>query len=83
MTKSVKGAGKSKKAFQPAVNKFSSVAAAGLVALLELEAADPTSLGSFSMESLLGKINELLDPRCNANLNQRTEYYLDANNIDP
>ncbi|EJK72719.1 hypothetical protein THAOC_05720, partial [Thalassiosira oceanica] len=83
LTKSVKGAGKNKKAFQPAVNKFSSVAAAGLVALLELEAADPPSLGSFSMESLLGKINDLLDPRCNANLNQRVEYYLDANNIDP
>lgn len=65
------------------MNKFSSVAAAGLVALLELEAANPSSLGSFSMESLLGKINDLLDPRCNANLNQRVEYYLDANNIDP
>jgi hypothetical protein len=35
------------------------------------------------METLLTKINQLLDTRANAALNQSAEKYLDANNLDP
>jgi len=78
---------KGKKPFSPAIGKFSCVAAATLVALLGLEednasAASANGL-SFPMEDLLRKVNELLDSRANAALNQSAEKYLDPDNLDP
>jgi hypothetical protein len=68
--------------FVPRQNKYSCVAAAALVALLELEEASPTS-GCFSMESFISKVNELLDSRAKAALNETIEKYLDPNTLDP
>jgi hypothetical protein len=79
--------GKGKKPFSPAIGKYSCVAAAALVALLELEEANASVASanslSFSLEDLIRKINELLDTRANASLNQTAEKYLDPNNLDP
>ncbi|KAL7531615.1 hypothetical protein ACHAXR_007312 [Thalassiosira sp. AJA248-18] len=79
---------KGKKPFAPANGKFSCVAAAALVALLELEeagksVASANGTGSFPLEDVIRKINELLDARANASLNQSAEKYLDPNNLDP
>ena len=78
---------KGKKGFAPALGKYSCVATAALVALLELEEANSGQASangnSFPMETLLTKINQLLDTRANAALNQSAEKYLDANNLDP
>lgn len=79
--------GKGKKPFAPANGKFSCVAPAALVALLELEEANASVASangnSFPMEDLIEKINKLLDPRANASLSQSAEKYLDADNLDP
>ncbi|KAL3822257.1 hypothetical protein ACHAXA_005890 [Cyclostephanos tholiformis] len=79
--------GKGNKPFAPAIGKYSCVAAAALVALLELEEANASVASanglSFPLEDLIRKINELLDARANASLNQTAEKYLDPNNLDP
>lgn len=78
---------KGSKPFSPAIGKFSCVAAASLVALLELEEARSSVASSngmsFPMEDLIQKLNGLLDARSNAILNQTTDKYLDPNNLDP
>jgi len=67
--------------------KFSCVATAALVALLELEEANSSVASangtSFPMEDVIRKINTLLCSRSNAALNQSTETYLNASNLDP
>ena len=87
LKESISGA-KGKKPFQPAAGKFSCVAPAALVALLELEessksVASANGTSSFPLEDFLKKINTLLDPRANAAMNQSAEKYLDAVNLDP
>ncbi|KAL3768086.1 hypothetical protein ACHAW5_009143 [Stephanodiscus triporus] len=78
---------KGSKPFTPAIGKYSCVANAALVALLELEEANAsvasTNGQSFPLEDLIRKLNELLDSRANASLNQNVEKYLDPNNLDP
>lgn len=89
---------KSKKPFEPKKGKFTCVAAAALVGLLEMEerAAQKDAAGvasangsndattsSFSMEDLILSINSLLDSRANANLSQSAQQYLDKDNLDP
>ena len=78
---------KGKKPFTVSPGKFSAIAPAALVALLELEEASASVASangtSFPMEDLIRKINELIDPRANASLNQAAEKYLDPNNLDP
>ena len=70
--------------FVPRQNKYSCVAAAALVALLELEEDNESKEGQcFPMEDLIAKTNELLDPRAKANLNETVDKYLDANTLDP
>ena len=72
--------------FVPRQNKHSCVAAAALVALLELE-EECKSVGSapgcFPMEDVISKVNELLDSRAKAKLDQTVEKYLDPNTLDP
>lgn len=67
--------------------KFSCVATAALVALLELEEANSSVASangtSYPMEDVVRKINTLLCSRSNAALNQSTETYLNASNLDP
>jgi hypothetical protein len=76
--------GKGSKPFSPAIGKYSCVAAAALVALLELEEEVASANGqSFPLEDLIRKLNLLLDARANASLNQTVEKYLDPNNLDP
>jgi hypothetical protein len=79
--------GKGNKPFSPAVGKFSCVAAAALVGLLELEEAHASVASSngmsFSMEELIQKVNGLLDARSNAILNQTADKYLNPDNLDP
>ena len=86
LKESVSG-GKGSKPFSPAVGKYSCVAAAALVALLELEEAHgsvaSSSGQSFPMEDLIQKLNGLVDTRSNAILNQTAEKYLDPDNLDP
>jgi ERCC4-type nuclease len=78
---------KGNKPFAPAVGKYSCVAAAALVALLELEESNASIASangqSFSMEELIRKINELLDQRANASLNQTASKYCQPTNLDP
>ena len=78
---------KGKKPFSVAAGKFSCVAPAALVALLEMEEASSSVASAsgnfFPMEDLIKKINELIDPRANASLNQSAEKYLDPDNLDP
>lgn len=78
---------KGSKPFAPAIGKYSCVATAALVALLELEEANAsvasTNGQSFPLEDLIRKLNELLDSRANASLNQNVEKYLNPNNLDP
>lgn len=87
MLKESSTGGKGSKPFSPATGKYSCVAAAALVALLELEEANASVASangqSFQMEDLIRKLNELLDARANASLNQTVEKYLDPNNLDP
>ena len=89
LKESVAGA-KGRKPFAPAKGRHSGVAAAALVALLQLEeeasapvAAAAAANRAFPMEDLLRAINALLDPRANAALNQPAARYLDADNLDP
>jgi len=109
LKESIAGA-KGKNPFAPANGKYSCVAAAALVALLELEEANGTTAATsttnsamnsatnsnkgnsntttstgicFPMEHLIQKINQLLDSRANASLNQSAEKYLDVDNLDP
>ena len=67
--------------------KFSCVATAALVALLELEEANSSVASangsSYPMEDVIRNINTLLCSRSNAALNQSTETYLNASNLDP
>jgi len=78
---------KGKNPFSVAAGKFSCVSAAALVALLELEEASASAASangrSFPLEDFIRKVNELLDPRANASMNQSAEKYLDADNLDP
>lgn len=78
---------KGKTPFAPKKNKYSTVAAAALVALLELEEGNKgvASAGgqSFPMEELITAINSRLDPAANSSLNSTTEKYLEADNMDP
>ena len=78
---------KGRKPFAPSIGKYSCVAAAALVALLELEEANASVASvhgqSFPLEDLIQKINELLDARANTHLNQTVEKYIDPNNLDP
>eukprot|EP00985_Skeletonema_marinoi_P015226 scaffold7820_cov99-Skeletonema_marinoi.AAC.1 len=87
---------KSKKPFEPKKGKFTCVAAAALVGLLEMEervqrdAARVASANgnddatlSFPMEDLIVSINSLLDSRANANLSQTAQQYLNKDNLDP
>ena len=69
--------------FVPRQNKYSCVAAAALVALLELEEANKSPGACFPMEDLISKINQLLDSRAKATLNQTVEKLLDPNTLDP
>ncbi len=87
MLKESSTGGKGSKPFSPAIGKYSCVAAAALVALLELEEANASVASangqSFQLEDLIRKLNELLDARANASLNQTVDKYLDPNNLDP
>jgi len=70
--------------FVPRQNKYSCVAAAALVALLELEEENDSVAGQyFPMEVLIRKTNQLLDSRAKATLDQTVEKYLDPNTLDP
>ena len=69
--------------FVPKQNKYSCVAGAALVALLELEEENMSGEQYFSMEDLISKVNELLDSRTKAFLNQTIEKYLDPDTLDP
>ena len=73
--------------FVPRQNKYSCVAAAALVALLELEETNESKMGQsnslFPMEDLIAKTNQLLDPRAKATLNETVDKYLDPNTLDP
>jgi hypothetical protein len=69
--------------FVPKQNRYSCVAAAALVALLELEEESKSTGQCFPMEDLIAKINQLLDSRAKATLNETVEKYLDPNTLDP
>lgn len=70
--------------FVPRQNKYSCVAAAALVALLELEEENKSAAGQyFPMEELIKKTNQSLDSRAKATLDQPVEKYLDPNTLDP
>lgn len=90
---------KSKKPFEPKKGKFTCVAAAALVGLLQMEERvqrsaakvasakgngdDDDATRSFPMEDLISSINSLLDSRANANLSQTAQQYLNKDNLDP
>jgi len=87
---------KSKKPFEPKKGKFTCVAAAALVGLLEMEErvqkdaarvasanGNDDTTSSFPMEDLIISINSLLDSRANANLSQTAQQYLNKDNLDP
>ena len=77
---------KGRKPFAPARGRHSCVAAAALVALLELEEAaaiGEAAAGPFPMEDLLRATNALLDPRANASLNQAPVENQTNNNQPP
>jgi len=78
---------KGKKPYHPKKDKFSCVASAALVALLDMEeSSEPmnsTNGNSFPMEDLIQNINRLIDTRSNASLNQTAEQYMDPDNLDP
>ena len=87
---------KSKKPFVPKQGKYTCVAAAALVGMLEMEervkkdanrvasaGGDDDITTSFPMEDLIAAINLKLDSRANANLSQTAQQYLNKDNLDP